>query len=1212
MGVSLKTQKTTKNLLLLFTFLFAIILFSQQTLAACCLIQGQGCQSVTQELCEDLNGVYNQSVDCTQIEQCTLEGICCTEQDPTKMTKIQCAEAVFLPGVSDPSVCSDLAMVVKGTTTFNNSQPARTNIEISVQETGGLRYIKSVQSQQTGNYSTNLIAGQVYSFKATSIQNSSCTITREVNLPENAEDPTIINLQLPCTNESGQQQPPACVQQWTWDWEFPDKQCGRRFNIVQTNPECTSGTPPKPADYLPCLQDPVLTCIVDGILNTTAGEQCDPLLGLGALSCTSFTNPATGTNFIGGALACTDGCKINTDGCYSCPSDISECTNSNLCSCTTCANAEICQQQCTETDKIINAEAKAFPNETQKLIKVSWETPDYCDSSTITVRRCKGDSNNKCTSSQAIIANLPGNAISYLDSFSITDKGKYCYNVSANIVAGTSQFTISSSGLVCAELANTTCVGKPWDGSYFCNGQTELGYCNEEGQYTGHQSCQGCYGPGGDPTQPIYECQLPQICEMCNGPFGLFVSDYALFSTNYDFCDDALSDFACYTDDYSQNRTIKGDTKSCTEVKSCYDYLTQDSCSGSSNNPCDIVAAENCKWVNFTSVNELGLGVCIPQDVEEQDCTKCGQNGVLGNYCPQEICSLFGDQGKCHYNEKTSQYATDNSTCMNVEYVSCETYDNEAQCIGGSKTNFSANIIYGQDGRTGNNHVVNKNSNDTYGLGRCVWTGISCIKDSDLSSKKPTPDLISDCGRASSQKGKDINCLLDFTAPNTTLFILDQPFVNNSIYSKTQLSNLIAIANENIDKDKTYFSMIQGFEEVQGASPYYDFIYPTKTRTQLIDEINDLTRGKYALYYYSEDENKNLEEVKTIYFELAQDLSSVTLTYTNISRYDLQSDQYLTNITLYVNYNKPLTCTLNLTLTNNLAQKFTGDATKTTPDLIWQYNNLVDGTYSAKAVCVDQYLQRKEITKQINIEADTTIKNPRPRGTTYRPGNIQISIETTDTATCYYTNSPTYVPPPDPTAPPVTGIWTRFSSTGGNTHSSSVNINVEGLHFFYTGCAFQNPSRTFVGNYGDMAYFAVDNSSPKLKLIDQNTGQEYNNSASAETVSLKLICDDDHPLLSGIYPTNYAFGCTKVNYSLVLMHPNNTVLTASNFQIVESGIVKEFKAPLVNAKTYLNVTLKDLGNNTKTNQSVFLNLRNLTFIPPNVTICDPTNSSLCT
>jgi len=1202
MGLKQNTYKNLSKRLLLLSIIFTIIAlngsFSIAAEDGCCINPApEGCSTATSAAECLPNGTFNADA-CTQIDICTLNGWCCLTEETGYMTQDKCSSSTFIPS-TNPNLnsCNVNEISVIGTVKYSNGANASSILNVYVNDETGELVSSATTSHVNANYSVNLLRGFTFYLTATSTENDSCSVSQIISLDENSANPTIQNLVLPCTNP--EIVVPPCQQEWSWTWENETGQCGHRLGLVQTNPSCTSGIPPQPAGYVPCVQNPAPTCNVNGILET--GEQCDPLIPLADV-CTNYINPETGTSYVGGALSCTSGCTISTEGCLDCPATEAGCADNRFCSiCSICSASTLCVPECKPIDKITDVVAKPIPNILQKGIGLTWDIPDLCTTSTITIKRCTGKMDEDvCTSSQLPIAVISGNAVGYSD-VPLVGAGKYCYNVSAQVTTGVNTFTINSDGLVCAKLPDDVCMGQKWDGSYFCNGDS-LTSCDENGKETGSQTCVGgCYGPTGDPNAPTYECKITEVCESCNGPFGLYPDDYAL-TVGYNSCGEAEQDNACYLDDYSTLMSLIGEYKSCTEVKSCYEYSNQQSCT---NNPCDIIGAENCKWINYTGTkNELGLGVCIPQEPEEQDCTKCTENGILGNYCPEDICKLFGDAGKCFYNSNTSNVAIDKLSCMNVEHVGCETYDTKTQCIGSNNNNFTANVIYDGTGSSRinpSNNAVTQDSNDLYGRNRCVWLDADnkCVKDSDSNSQF---DLKSDCSGASLNNE---TCLLDFVAPETQLFVLDQQLQENGIYSKTQLNYLSASANEPIKN--THYS-IGAIVEEPPVQSYYEYAYPTKTRSEFINSITNLVEGKYKIYYYSEDKHKNLEEVKSTTFELIKGLSDLSVTWTNVSVYNLNSDQYLTNLTVNVNYDSNLNCQVNLTEIADPTKQFAGNARKSTPNLNWLYQDLTDGAYTLTVVCADEHMQREDKTYEIDIDVDTTIKNPEPRGTTFKPGPITLSIETTEDGKCYYNNDPNYVPPENPTTYPGQAQWTQFTSTGHKVHTATINAQQEGMHFYYTGCNFPAFNRNYFGNTGDMIYFAIDNSSPKLTLIDVATEENYTNSTAKESVSLKLICDDYNPLLDDWSSRPYSFGCNSVKYNV---YYNDTTYGYSQPVTITSGETRIFYAPTRFVKTYLNVILNDTGGNSLKNYSVFLNLRNFSYVPPNVTICDPENASSC-
>jgi len=175
------------------------------------------------------------------------------------------------------------------------------------------------------------------------------------------------------------------------------------------------------------------------------------------------------------------------------------------------------------------------------------------------------------------------------------------------------------------------------------------------------------------------------------------------------------------------------------------------------------------------------------------------------------------------------------------------------------------------------------------------------------------------------------------------------------------------------------------------------------------------------------------------------------------------------------------------------------------------------------------------------------------------------------------------------------------------------------MKYYYSACYYpNNPAnqKWFTGNSGDIIYFAIDESAP-IVLVYNNADEEYTGT-NAEIVGnlyLKIVCDDSNlNLVSG---KDYSFGCgtgsirTRLYYE---KYPNkpNVELPTEETQTFD-GVMGELElaAPESYVKTYLDITVTDIGGNSNTRTISLNNLRNLSYVPPEILICNP-ETGLCT
>ncbi|NOZ80655.1 MAG: hypothetical protein GXP63_03185, partial [DPANN group archaeon] len=122
-----------------------------------------------------------------------------------------------------------------------------------------------------------------------------------------------------------------------------------------------------------------------------------------------------------------------------------------------------------------------------------------------------------------------------------------------------------------------------------------------------------CYlDQDGKPT-----CASTGICDVCNGPLGMFFDPSIIPSTtnaNTFTCENLLQ---CYKDN---SLTTVDLARGCDQVSSCQDYYSKDACE--TNKCLTETDGDRCKWKPL--YGELGFGLCVDKDPEKIDCSMCG------------------------------------------------------------------------------------------------------------------------------------------------------------------------------------------------------------------------------------------------------------------------------------------------------------------------------------------------------------------------------------------------------------------------------------------------------------------------------------------------------------------------------------------------------------------------------------------------------------
>jgi hypothetical protein len=813
---------------------------------------------------------------------------------------------------------------------------------------------------------------------------------------------------------------------------------------------------------------------------------------------------------------------------------------------------------------------------------------------------------------------VAGAGNSYFDfKFDSPDVRSYCYNISVLVNAGANgAFTITST-TKCETLLDNECASHPDEG--YCTGKDYIS-C-QGGKKASTENCKcGCVDKTETaPAGCVGDSKYCNVCDICSGPFGMFgytpkskgydlskLEDYTLAST----CSDLLVQAFCYTDDYSKNKALIGQYHSCFDVSSCYNYRTKTSCT---TNPCGITTLSDCSWISLSTNNELGLGVCIPTNEEDQDCTKCSELNILGNYCSPSMCSLYGrdaaGESTCFYNKIDSNYRNlkiDNSICMNIKDVACETYDSEIDCLGIDLEAFSINAAYTASLRSSGDNTYKTVSNDVFNRGKCVWnaTTSKCVRNADGD-----PALKADCTSTNSKQKE--SCLLDFTNPETKLFILGIAAEEGAEYSRDEIKTLLLAPSEPVLN--TYYSFSSAYPTAKYSSS------PGTDRTNLMNSISALSEGAHTLSFYSEDLAHNLEFVNELTFSIIPDLSGITVTNSKVSAYDASLDTYLTNLTINIEYDEsvPLDCKVSLKNEGSLSSSLGGDARRISPYLEWNYTYLRDGIYTLNVTCADNHNQKYTTSTIISIDADMSINSVNPRGATYAAGNVNIKINTNETATCYYTASGGITA--SGTSSTLGSPWIKYSTTGGMNHTASISESSTGIKYYYSACYFASTGKWFTGNNGDIIFYAIDAAVPNISIIDQSTGGLYNGSANNGTsvvqgLSLEIVCDDSNAaLVSG---KDYTFGCKTGSIKTKIYYENYAgksydipapIINSSDGGIAYLNIL----APDSYVKVNLDVTGTDAGGNSVTKTYALTNLRNLSFMRPVIVICDP-ETKVCT
>lgn len=1032
-----------------------------------------------------------------------------------------------------------------------------------------------------------------------------CTHTGTINLNSNFNENWVINdcQAISEPDPDPDPEPPICVSLWEYEFSDPENYCGQVLNRTDIN-NCVPSNPPPGYELgheVPCIELPPETLLCgNNQLDEGEGEECETLNN-GLVVYANGMDSCTELGFESGEIQCSPICKVDTTLCSNCPTDPNDCSSFHCDICPICDTNPVCQTPCNQPDSITMTLNRLY--QTQAGIKISWEAEACTDNSQITIYKRTCLNEGACANLQNTLfplfkENLAFNPNFYNDTTftnsHINIKIFACYILK---MSNTTDYIISDPA--CLRLPDKECIGRP-NNYAFCENNA-IKKC-EDGFITSVEDCgeERCIQPSTGP-----ECVMADICDACSGPFGMFgfmlYKQESFFVQSFN-CELAEEFNFCFREDYSSRLTSFGQFNHCADVQSCYNYKTKGSCE---RDTCSINDyEEECKWNDFSE--ELGLGVCVPQNPDKQDCKKCDELAPLGS-CTQDMCVLFGND--CFYNEDPKRdFIINQFYCNNKYEVGCETYNTQDQCEGGVPLNISVEYAdLGEDifKRTGITNEIFNNSTDSLGRGLCVWVGDNddgrCIRDADFDTQNyANDDKVSDCDGDK----QNINCLLDFEPPITTLSIKGQE-LGNETYSKTQLLNYLQVQATNATK--TFYQITK-----QGV------LYPNLTYSGTSDSLlkkiqNEVTEGEYNLSYYSKDMSKNLEKVNVNTINILPELN-VTINHTSTYAYYEGANQVLSNVTITINgTHNAYACRAQLyDSSQNL---------NIGPELIYQtingtinwpiYLYRADGTYLFKYHCYDQYEQTITGQYEFVLDADKTLSNPQPIFSTFNTDQVEIQITSISNASCNFTAI-------GPKGTNVTsGITTVYNEEDGSqTHKANVTTTNRGVYIYRPVCQFDDEEigedGNFEGNNGDLIFFGIDNSGPRLIIYDLSQGQnpliEYNSSANpVEDLYLKFVCDDYEAELhyQGIH---YYYGCQE-NMTYNLTHTNlsaqlNNITMIQENEPLPNGAELELEAPQGYFRVMMNVTTKDLGNNTRSNP-IYLRLRDLTSGVPSITICDP-------
>ncbi|MFO8016835.1 MAG: DUF4215 domain-containing protein [Candidatus Woesearchaeota archaeon] len=807
--------------------------------------------------------------------------------------------------------------------------------------------------------------------------------------------------------------------------------------------------------------------------------------------------------------------------------------------------------------------------------ELTWEMhpAQDCEPDKIYLYRCSGPT-SECKPDNIIVVNetFEGRTFYYHKDEGLSAESRYCYRADVHYSTG----AIASSDVKCMTTGDSQCLATMGEfcmdnSRYKCDSENfiirpPLENCSDKSIDPNDYVCMGPFIDG------TTKCYYQSDCLRCNGLFGLFASaDANAFYTGEPFpsggeypCSEIPS---CYND---STRTSINKYHSCTNITSCYDYRSEGACT---ENKCQL---GGCEWVSsHEAYNELGVGVCRPKEDAMQNCSRCGvfnskaQNRVYGD-CDVELCKLHGD---CYYSY---------GSCVDEAETSCWSYSSKEDCIGSGADaqNVSVNVQWDEvtvheypdnvDVESGDSfektiermmkvsgdNKIQQESDDYFNFGTCKWVGYEglradvpsriCVKDADNNSEP-------DCPYGMENK----ECQIDNNAPETTFILDDIP--------RTQEGRLLLPKKIDIDyytgeKAKVYFCIAE-----EGSQ-----CYPNETSMCGLQKNFKGTSGEYSLYYFAEDDSRNLENVSSLDVTIDTGYPSVDASEELIDGSDgndykitLISDEHLTCSGRLVKGNGVPTRPKN-TLDFEIDESFTRE-----------YYDLQDDKYYFEYECSDRagntvkdrvWLNRQGDEMEDIVGVDTNrIHNPKPYGP-LKSNTVTLSVETEDEASCRYARYFGSVPGFD--------SMNTFGSDNGLQHTSTINTVSNEYYDFIIKCRFDD-NKQVEGNDNDRIRFAVDRKGPEVVPVTTFEAFDFDVSQTwGRDQEIRLQCRDNY-FEKVKKVLNMDFGCGDS-----ILYKRSIGSDYEEMELDDEGISKE-SIYLADTGTHtIYHVANDTGNNT--------------------------------
>ncbi|MBW2974627.1 carboxypeptidase-like regulatory domain-containing protein [Candidatus Woesearchaeota archaeon] len=505
---------------------------------------------------------------------------------------------------------------------------------------------------------------------------------------------------------------------------------------------------------------------------------------------------------------------------------------------------------------------------------------------------------------------------------------------------------------------------------YLSSPSSQMGpSCTDEGKDV-------CVGP--DTTGETECIEQPDCREMGDfKPFGLYYDE--------DSCLDN-GDSWCY---YDSSTTIIDKCDNC-RAKSCYDYKSKEACEADNCRAGGLYidretgANNGCKWIH--TWEEYGKGICYDPDFNGQECGLCSNEGDLffNTGCTQTICSALG---KCY---------SSSDGCMEcAEGTACEDYENEEACVGIVGNEQEIDFVNNAGCGINNIPLEIQPSNDACGLGVCKWdsTMKSCYKDAD-------DDLVEDCGEG------EVICMKDSKPPVTS----PEMSIPNIGLSGHHIQFIVPYQGWSY-AEKFYYCVDASNTCCPTSEKNLDCVVNTGKCTVIggVNPVEDLADSEYTskgpgiyyIRYYSVDNYKNTEEVKSLAFYLDKDPPDYSLTY-ETEKEGEKEGQAISSLEINLESDECISCSYMMVV------PLIGDPVKSGGFVLGEadkvskleFSGLEDGIYTCTTNCFDDVGNEMKKDWQIVVDAMQEITQFYPYDKTLKKTQIDFSVNTTDDSTC--------------------------------------------------------------------------------------------------------------------------------------------------------------------------------------------------------------------